>query len=193
MICIMGGKTGAIGQALVHELGAVALGRDMLVPEGDSPLHLVCATGVSHSAMIHKAQTADIYDTFEGNLHVPMRALATYRPVWKRRTGSFTIIGSICAELGMPGTMAYSATKAALHGVVKVGCREFAPFCRVNLIELGYMDMGIIAQVPDCDALIRDIPMGRLGRASDLAAAVRFAIECEWLTGAVIPLNGGQR
>ncbi len=120
------------------------------------------------------------------------RATYLVRECAKIRAASLTFFGSVVQEIGVKGTLEYSAAKAGLHGLVRTAAREFAPM-RVNCLDLGYMDRGMILKVPArvLQDTIERIPLGRLGTPKDLAAAVRFCIDCEYLTGAIVKVNGG--
>jgi len=158
--------------------------------EFDGPLHIINATGVSVSAMIHKAYLLDINRMLRVNLVSNILLLKHARELYKAHGGTFTMLGSIAASHGPAGTASYAASKAALQGLVKVASKEFARInTRVNLIELGYTMHGMIAQVRLPMEI--PIPLGRLGNALDLAHACKFLIDCEYVTGAIVKVNGG--
>lgn len=203
---ILGGLTGGLGKALwIRFSDSVAVGRRecevtsnesvsgwvSCLEEDDGPIHVINLTGISRSAMLHKGQKGDWDDMLDINLHGNARLLKFLRPVFKTHPGSsFTMIGSVTTALAPAGTAIYTATKAALEALARVAAREFAPFGRVNVIQLGYCDVGIIKQV-NTEALIPTIPLGRLGTAADLAEAWKFCMNCQYLTGATVPVNGG--
>lgn len=214
MILIFGGLTGGLGQPLHKALCAMyadnhvvmALGRKHCDVESEEsiqrffasgfviqgPLHIINATGVSVSAMIHKTELGDVGRMLRVNLISNILMLKHARELYKAHGGTFTMVGSISASDGSVGTGAYAASKAALSGLAKVASKEFARFeVRVNVIELGYTLMGMISQVPDFMKLREHIPLARFGHPTDVAEACRFLIECTWITGATIKLNGG--
>lgn len=164
--------------------------------EGGEPIHIINATGVSLNGMIHKMNLIDFELSLQVNLTSNFLLLKHSRTGMKANPGSsFLMLSSVVSEMGIPGTSAYAASKAALRGLTKTAAAEFAPFARVNCLELGYFDTGIIKQVPDemkaklCEA----IPLGRLGDPKEIVDAVEFTLQCSYLTGAVIPVNGGLR
>ena len=72
--------------------------------------------------------------------------------------------------------------------------KEYARIdCRVNALELGYFDAGMIDQLSETarETMISSIPAGRLGSIEDLFQACDFALNCKFLTGATLKLNGG--
>jgi NAD(P)-dependent dehydrogenase (short-subunit alcohol dehydrogenase family) len=157
----------------------------------NTPLHLVNATGVSVSAMIHKAYLLDINRMLRVNLVSNILLLKHARELYKEHGGTFTMISSIAASDGPIGTAAYAASKAGLRGLMKVASKEFARLhTRVNMIECGYLNTGMISQVNVADIIPR-IPLGCLGNPADVAQACRFLIQCSWVTGCNLELNGG--
>jgi len=142
--------------------------------------------------MIHKTEVGDIGRMLRVNLVSNILMLKHARELYKQHGGTFTMIGSVTAETGPIGTAAYSASKAALNGLCKVAAKEFARLeTRVNVIELGYTLTGMITQVPDFMKLRERIPLNRLGHPLDVANACNFLIDCEYVTGAIVKVNGG--
>ena len=99
------------------------------------------------------------------------------------------------SRISVPGTAAYSATKAGLCALARVIAAENArEGITANAIALGYFNVGIISAVPDQylnDNVIPSIPEGKLGDPSNIVAAIQFVLKADYLTGAVIDLNGG--
>lgn len=212
------GANGGIGRVLVEELRGrhclvdslvISVTRDdcELRSEGQirtyftpleptHPIHIINATGVSLNGMVHKTRLADFELSLQVNLTSNFLLLKHCRALMKANPGSsFLMLSSVVSEMGIAGTCAYAASKAALRGLTKTAAREFAPFARVNCLELGYFDTGIINQVPDemKAKLCGEIPLGRLGDPKEIVEAVEFTLNCTYLTGAVIPVNGGLR
>jgi len=109
--------------------------------------------------------------------------------------GRLIFISSILSRIGVPGTGAYSATKAALCALTKVIALENAKKgITANALALGYFSVGIINTVPESylsEHVIPNIPQGHLGDASNIVAAINFIINADYLTGATIDINGG--
>ena len=203
------GGTGGIGKELARVLMAVTTNRALLNVESEEsiaawcaperwtmenePLHIVNATGVSISAMLHKAQLLDIEHMLRVNLISHVLLLKHLRPLFKQLLpgSTYTAIGSVTVDIAPVGTGVYTASKAALRGLVPIAAREFAPFARINLLEAGYTELGMIAQVPDHAALIRTIPVRRLGRIEDLKLACEYIMDNEYMTGSILKVNGG--
>lgn len=188
MLCVTRDKCDVVSD------GCVKKWADSIASMLVEPFHILNATGLSVSGMLHKSA---MYDEswrkmVDVNLLGNARLLKYLRPVFKERPGStFTMLGSVTTRTKPVGTAIYTATKSALEGLTRVGACEMAPFARVNLLELGYFSSGMIRQVPDIEGLKAKIPLGRLGEAEDLWRAWQFVIECAYVTGAIIPVNGG--
>jgi len=94
----------------------------------------------------------------------------------------------------MMGTGLYGAGKAFVDHLVQTAALENARHgITVNSIRMGYFDAGLTHRVPErvlSDAMYR-IPLQRLGRMEELASAVRFLYENEYVTGTSLDLTGG--
>ena len=159
-----------------------------------SYLHIINATGVSISSMIHKTDVADISKVFRVNVAANILLLKHARELYRKHSGTFTMFSSVTASDGPIGTAAYAASKAALHGLTRVAAKEFANLdTRVNCLELGYFNRGMIAEVPSDHLadLAEEIPLHDLGTVDALAHACKFLIDCEYMTGAIVKVNGG--
>jgi NAD(P)-dependent dehydrogenase (short-subunit alcohol dehydrogenase family) len=203
---VLGGATGGLGKQVVRISSAAGVGRswcDLNNQESvtnwcaslsalDGEIHILNLAGKMSSGMLHKASLLDWQLMLDTNVAGNALALSRLRAVFKSHPGStYTMVGSVTAELGVIGTGLYSATKSALEGLTRVAAHEFAPFARVNLLHLGYCNAGMIAAVPNHEELIESIPLKRLGTAEDVAEAWKFFINCQYVTGAIVNVNGG--
>lgn len=164
------------------------------IPETE-PVHVVNAAGVSINGFLHKL-TDEAWDkTLRVNVTANLHLLQGLRTLLAGRTdGSLLVFGSVVARLGVPGTIAYATAKSALHGFTRTAAKELARVGgRVNCLDLGYFDAGMIEQVPEAalQQLVATVPLQRLGTSEDLAEACRFACRCRFLTGSIVNLNGG--
>lgn len=108
--------------------------------------------------------------------------------------GRIINISSVVAQIGVPGTVAYSASKAALWGMTRTVAKECAPSnITCNCVTLGYFNIGMISEVPDNikDRIRSSIPMQRFGDPINLIHAIDFVRKSDYLTGSSIDLNGG--
>jgi 3-oxoacyl-[acyl-carrier protein] reductase len=115
------------------------------------------------------------------------------RQMLRRRTGRVISIASTSGQRGNAGQVNYSAAKAGLIGATKALAIEVASRnVLVNAVAPGFIETDMMASV-DVDAVIAHIPLGRPGRASEVAAVVAFLCseDASYITGEVISVNGG--
>ena len=108
--------------------------------------------------------------------------------------GLIVNISSVWGEVGASCETAYSASKSALIGFTKALAKELAPSgIRVNCISPGVIDTKMNEHFSQDDlALIKEeIPVGRLGKSEEIATAVTFLEENEYITGVDLPVGGG--
>jgi acetoacetyl-CoA reductase len=121
----------------------------------------------------------------------------TFEGMREKKFGRIVNIGSINGQAGQYGQVNYAAAKSGIHGFTKALAQEGARFgITVNAIAPGYVDTEMVRAVPAdvLQKIIARIPMGRLGRAEDIARGVCFltADEADFLTGSTLSINGGQ-
>jgi 3-oxoacyl-[acyl-carrier protein] reductase len=114
----------------------------------------------------------------------------------KNRWGRIVNISSVVGESGNPGQANYVASKAGLIGLTKSLAQEMASRnITVNAVAPGFIetDMTAVLSQEVRDNIVGHIPLKRMGRAEDVAAAVRFLAseEAGYITGAVLNVNGG--
>jgi acetoacetyl-CoA reductase len=114
-----------------------------------------------------------------------------------RRFGRIVNIGSINGQAGQYGQVNYAAAKSGIHGFTKALAQEGARAgITVNAIAPGYIDTDMVAAVPPdvLEKIVAKIPVGRLGRADEIARGVAFlcADDGGFVTGSTLSINGGQ-
>ena len=115
----------------------------------------------------------------------------------ERGFGRIVNIGSINGQAGQYGQVNYAAAKSGIHGFTKALAQEgAAKGITVNAIAPGYVDTEMVRAVPPdvLEKIIDGIPVGRLGKADDIARGVIFltADAAEFITGSTLSINGGQ-
>ncbi|HUN50479.1 MAG TPA: acetoacetyl-CoA reductase [Candidatus Sulfotelmatobacter sp.] len=115
----------------------------------------------------------------------------------ERGFGRIVNIGSINGQAGQYGQVNYAAAKSGIHGFTKALAQEGAPKgVTVNAIAPGYVDTDMVAAVPPnvLEKIVARIPVGRLGKADDIARGVLFLVadEAGFITGSTLSINGGQ-
>jgi acetoacetyl-CoA reductase len=123
------------------------------------------------------------------------------RAVWDgmnaRKWGRVVNIGSINGQAGQYGQVNYAAAKSGIHGFTKALAQEGARAgITVNAIAPGYIDTEMVAAVPEdvLAKIVAKIPVGRLGKAEEIARTVAFlcAEDAGFITGSTLSINGGQ-
>lgn len=113
-----------------------------------------------------------------------------------RGFGRVVNISSVNGQTGQFGQTNYSAAKAGMHGFTMALAREVArKGVTVNSISPGYCETALVMAIPDDirAGIIEKVPVGRLGKPSEIARTVAFLTDDEagFITGANIPVNGG--
>lgn len=124
-------------------------------------------------------------------------AKAAFPGMRNRGWGRIINIGSVNGQAGQYGQVNYAAAKSGIHGFTKALAQEGAKFgVTVNAIAPGYIDTDMVAAVPEdvLDKIVAKIPVGRLGKAEEIARAVVFLTgeESGFITGSTLSINGGQ-
>jgi acetoacetyl-CoA reductase len=114
----------------------------------------------------------------------------------ERGFGRIVCISSVNGQRGQFGQTNYSAAKAGLFGFARALAREVAADgITVNTVSPGYVDTSMVEAIPReiREAILRRIPVGRLGHPSDIARVVSFLVaeESGYITGANVAVNGG--
>ncbi|WP_164018352.1 SDR family oxidoreductase [Pyxidicoccus trucidator] len=157
--------------------------------------------GISRSAPLLSMDEATFDEVFRINVKGPWLALRAALPVF-RRGGTVVLNTSMTNSMGMPGTSAYAASKAALRSLARTAAAEFLEYgVRVNAVSPGPTDSGIISKggrAPEDvaaieRALIARIPLKRMGRPEEIARAALFLAseDSSFMTGEEIVVDGG--
>jgi acetoacetyl-CoA reductase len=159
---------------------------------------LVNNAGITRDAMLHKMTPEQwnevIYVNLASIFNMSRQVIEGMRA---RGFGRIINISSINGQKGQMGQTNYSAAKAGVIGFTKALAQETASKgITVNAIAPGYIDTEMVSAVPQAvlDKIISAIPVGRLGKAEEIAACVAFLArdDAGFITGATITANGGQ-
>ncbi len=126
-----------------------------------------------------------------GTFNVTQKAAAVLR-----KDGRIVNLSSVSGQMGLFGQANYSSSKAAIIALTKVSAREFArQQITVNAIAPGFIDVGMSKGMPDevTENFKKQIPLGRLGEASEIVDAALFLASpmASYITGQVLNVNGG--
>lgn len=158
---------------------------------------LVNNAGLAREGVLALAQDDDLDAVVDlnvkGTLHVTRAAVRRMLP---RGSGRVINISSVVGISGYRGLSVYGATKAALDGFTRALARELgARRITVNSVAPGYLrtEMSLGLDEAQLTQITRRTPLGRLGEAEDVAAAVLFLAspEAEFVTGQVLVVDGG--
>ncbi|MEO6918848.1 MAG: 3-oxoacyl-ACP reductase FabG [Collimonas sp.] len=121
---------------------------------------------------------------------------AVLRGMMKAKAGRIINITSVVGSAGNPGQMNYAAAKAGVSGMSRALAREIGSRnITVNCVAPGFIDTDMTKDLGEQQtaALLQQIPLGRLGAAEDIAAAVAFLAspQAGYITGTTLHVNGG--
>ena len=159
---------------------------------------LVNNAGITRDGTMHRMTFEDwqaVIDTNIGSCFNMSRAVI--EGMRERKFGRIVNVGSINGQAGQYGQVNYAAAKSGIHGFTKALAQEGATHgITVNAIAPGYVDTDMVAAVPEniLEKIIERIPVGRLGKASEIARAVLFLVsdDAGFVTGSTLSVNGGQ-
>ena len=162
------------------------------------PLHiLVNNAGFTRDMLALRMKDEDWQAVIDVDLTAPFRlARAALKGMLRRRAGRIVGIGSIVGATGNPGQANYAAAKAGLVGMTKALAQEVASRgVTVNMVAPGFIATPMTDALTEAQKakLNEQIPLGRMGSPSDIAAAVLYLAsdEAGWVTGATLHVNGG--
>ena len=170
--------------------------KDLQAREG-SPTILVNNAGVTRDNLLMRMKDDEWSDVIATNLTGTYRLCkACLRGMMKARKGRIVNIASVIAVMGNAGQVNYAASKAGMIGFSKSLAREIGSRgITVNVVAPGFIDTDMTKVLTDeqREAMLSQVPLGRLGAADDVANAVLFLASGggAYITGETLHVNGG--
>ena len=184
-------------QADLRDLSAVdGLVQQVLADIG-TPHHLVHAAGISQFALVQDLPLSLWRNLQDIHLGAAYRMLHGFLPGMIRRGyGRVVLIGSVYGERGGAMEAGYAAAKAGYGALARSTLNEVGRSgVTVNVVEPGAIETPMLSRLsdPEREALGREIPVGRLGRPEEVAAAVGFLLspDASYISGATLKVDGG--
>ena len=156
---------------------------------------LICNAGIVHVGLMSQMEESAWDRIFDVNVKGIYHCVNAAMPSFLRNhSGCILTVSSMWGQVGSSCEAAYSATKGAVIALTKALAQELGPSgIRVNCVAPGVIQTDMCANVdPEIMAELRDqTPVGRLGKSEDVAKAMLYLSEAEFVTGQVLPVNGG--
>ena len=158
---------------------------------------VVANAGIMEDALLGMIREELVDTTLSTNVAGTLHTVqAAARAMMRKKTGSIVVLASIVGEHGSAGQTVYAASKAAVANIARSAAKELGRSgIRVNAVAPGVIETDLTAGLSE-DAKAENTgktPLGRLGRAEDVANAIRFLVsdEASFITGQVLGVDGG--
>lgn len=163
------------------------------------PCAVVNCAGITRDKMLVKMTETEFDEVISVNLkgtYIVSQVASKQMIASKIKHGSIVNISSISGKVGNVGQCNYSASKAGVVGFTKAAAKELGRFnIRCNAVLPGFIDTPMIESVPNkvMETVIASVPLGRIGKPSDIADACLFLTSdrSSYITGACLEVTGG--
>src|SRR5690606_7947869 len=153
--------------------------------------------GITKDNILMRMKDEEWYDVVDTNLNAVYRLCRNMvRGMTKARWGRIINISSVVGAMGSAGQCNYAATKAAVGGFSRALAKALGSrYITVNAVAPGFIESDMTKDLPENlkDAMLAQVPLGRLGQPEEIAEIVAFlADDCGgYITGETIHANGG--
>jgi 3-oxoacyl-[acyl-carrier protein] reductase len=192
-----GGGLGELARADVRDADAVAALFDRIRAERGRLDLLVNNAGVSRDAFLGLMSETDWRAVVETHLTGAFLCCrAALRLMVAERAGAIVNVSSVSARAGLPGQCPYASAKAGLLALTHTLAQEVSRYgIRVNAVAPGLVETEMAARIPEAQRrkLVESVPLRRLGRPEEIAAAVRFLLseDASYIQGQTLVVDGG--
>ena len=156
---------------------------------------LVCNAGICHTGLMSMLPEADWDRVFAVNVKGMYHCINAAMPSFlEKHKGSVVTVSSMWGQVGASCEAVYSATKGAVIALTKALAKELGPSgIRVNCVAPGVILTDMCAGIdPEIlSEMAEEAPVGRNGTPMDVAEAILYLSEADFVTGQVLPVNGG--
>lgn len=156
---------------------------------------LICNAGICVSGLMSQLSEADFDRLFAVNVKGIYNCVNAAMPAFlQKHRGSIITVSSMWGQVGASCEVAYSATKGAVIAMTKALAKELGPSgIRVNCVAPGVIltDMCAGVDAAVLQEMAEETPVGRNGRPEDVAAAMEYLADAEFITGEVLSVSGG--
>ncbi|KAF8534453.1 hypothetical protein BDD12DRAFT_756309 [Trichophaea hybrida] len=182
-------------QTIVGDVGDVALWEEVKKSEKDIDI-LVNAAGITQHSLLFSTKPDDIADLLRTNLLGPtLSCWAVGRNMVRRKSGVIINISSLLGlHKPLPGSAVYAASKAGVVGLTRTLAAELGPAgVRTNCIIPGYIETDMTVKMTEAarNVAVTGTPLRRFGSVEEVADAAVFLVQCEFINGAEIVVDGG--
>lgn len=157
---------------------------------------LVASAGVAEQVVIPRLTRERAQELFDVNTLGPMMAVKLATRIMNRQgSGSIVLVSSESSRAGIPGSSHYTASKAALEGFARSAMWEYGPRgIRINVVAPGSTETDMFAAVDDThrQQLLARTPLARFAEPAEIAEVITWVAQSTYLTGACIPVTGGE-
>jgi 3-oxoacyl-[acyl-carrier protein] reductase len=191
-----GGKAVAVALDVADRASVDAALQKILEAQGRLD-HLVNNAGITRDNLLLRMKKDEWDQVIATNLTgTYLCTQAVLKPMLKQRSGRIVNVTSVVGLTGNAGQANYAASKAGIIGFTKAVAREVASrSITVNAVAPGFIETDMTAAMTEKakESLTSSIPLGRVGRPEDIAAAVAFLVSdaAAYITGQVLGVDGG--
>ncbi len=193
--------------ALAAELGATWAAADVvdetqlaaaIAAAGDTVSGLAYCVGSIVLKPVRRVDSATMVDAYRLNVVGAVVAVREAHDALRAGGGSVVLFSSIAAGQGFTNHVVIASAKGAVEALTRSLAADLAPSIRVNCIAPSLTDTPLAAGLTSNEAIAKSIaalhPIPRLGQAADMAAAAAFLLgpDAGWITGQVLPVDGGR-